>query len=104
LFPDTLPDGNLRVVLNHGTRYTNLKTDKSDSDIEFRPDTSCRIGKYRMGLEVDREVLKAAKDIVDKRTKQSRHSRIAKVEEDLQGCMKQLANLEELLKQLLNNK
>ena len=101
LFPDTLPDGYLSVVLNHETRYRNLRLDK----IEFRPDTCCSIGKYRMGLEVDREVLIAAKDIADKRTKQSQHkeneivSRITKVEEDLQGCMKQLANLVELLKQ-----
>ena len=111
LFPDVLQDGYLSVVLNHGTRYTNLKLDKEgDSDMEFRPDTCCRIGKYRMGLEVDREVLMAAKDIADRRAIQSRRkenqivNRITKVEEDLQGCMKQLANLEELLKQLINNK
>jgi hypothetical protein len=110
LFPDTFEDGCLSVVLNHGTRYTNLKMDKCDIDEEFRPDTCCRIGKYRMGIEVDRAVLIAAKDIADKRTQQSRDkknhidSRIAKVEEDLQGCMKQLANLEGLLKQLINNK
>jgi hypothetical protein len=110
LFPDTLTGGNLEVVLNHGTRYTNLKMDKSDSDMEFRPDTCCRIGKYRMGIEVDREVLIAAKNIADKRKKRSLHekdqvvNRVAKVEEDLQGCMKQLTNLEELLKQLINNK
>jgi hypothetical protein len=107
LFPDTLPDGYLNVFLNHGTRYTNLKMNKRE---EFRPDTCCRICKYRMGIEVDREVLIAAKDIVEKRTKQSLRkkyqieSRITKVEEDLQGCMKQLANLEGLLKQLVNNK
>jgi hypothetical protein len=52
----------------------------------------------------------AAKDIADKRTKKSRRNkyqmvnRIAKVEEDILGCMKQLTNLEELLKQLINNK
>jgi ankyrin repeat protein len=110
LFPDTLSDGCLVVVLNHGTRYTNLKMDKSDRDKEFRPDTCCRIGKYRMGLEVDRKVLVAAKNIADKRKKQDLSekneivSRIAKVEEDLQGCMNQLANLEGLLKQLINDK
>jgi ankyrin repeat protein len=109
LFPDVLQEGYLSVVLNHGTRYTNLKLDKHGSDVEFRPETCCRIGKYKMGLEVDREVLMAAKDIADQRTKQSQCkenqivNRIAKVEEDLQGCMKQLANLEKLLKQLINN-
>lgn len=110
LFPDTLTDGYLEVVLNHGTRYTNLKMEKNASEEEFRPDTCCRIGKYRMGLHVDREILIAAKDIADKTTKQSRHkknqilNRIGKVEEDLQGCMKQLTNLEELLKKIINNK
>jgi len=110
LFPDTLPEGNLIVFLNQGTRYRNLKMDKCDSGKEYRPDMCCRIGKYRWGLDVEREVLIAAKDISDKRTKQSRQennqvvSRIAKIEEDLQGCVKQLANLEGLLKQLINNK
>jgi hypothetical protein len=110
LFPDTFKNGYLRVILNHGIRYTNSERDESDSDEEFRPDTCCRIGKYRIGLEVDREVFIAAKNIADRRRKQSRHkknqieSRIAKVEEDLQGCMNKLANLEGLLKQLINNK
>jgi hypothetical protein len=110
LFPDTFKNGYLSLVLNTGTRYTNINMDKIGSHEEFRPDTCCRIGKYRMGIEVDQAVLIAAKDRVDKRTQQSRHkkthieSRIAKVEEDLQGCMNQLANLEGLLKQLINNK
>jgi len=108
LFPDTFTNGNLNVLFNQGTRYINLNG--SDSDKEHRPDTCFRIGKYRWGIEVDREVLIAAKDIADQRKKQFLHkenhivSRIAKVEEDLQGCMKQLTNLEELLKQLINNK
>lgn len=108
LFPDTLANGHLEVILDHATRYTNLRMDKSNNEEEFRPDTCCRIGKYRMGIHVEREVLMAAKDIADKTIKQSRHkdnqivNRITKVEEDLQGCMKQLANLEELLKQLIN--
>jgi hypothetical protein len=114
LFADTLPDGKLNVVLNQGIQYTN---NESDSDMEPRPDTCCRIGKRRWGLHVDRKVLIAAKDIADRRTQQSQHSknqivsriakveeeivsRIAKVEEDLQGCMKQLTNLI----QLINNR
>ena len=107
LFPDKLPNGRLHVVLNHATRYTNINIGKKDK--EFRPETCCEIGNYRMGLEIDRKILIAAKDIADKRTNQYQHtsnqivSRIAKVEENLQGCKKQLANLEKLLKQLINN-
>ena len=110
LFPDTFPDGRLSVVLDHEPRYTNLYMKRRDSDEEFRPDTCCKIGTYRMGLHIDREVLIAAKDIVDQREKQSSDensqivNRIGKVEDDLQGCKDQLENLEKLLKQIINNK
>jgi hypothetical protein len=109
LFPDTLPVGYLPVVCKHGIQYINLKMEKIDGDKDFRPDTCFSVGKYRLGLDVDREVLIAAKDIAIRRKEQSQHEnnqiadRITKVEEDLQGCMKQIANLETLLKQLINN-
>jgi hypothetical protein len=109
LFPYTLPDGYMTEVCKNGKRYINLKMEKIDSDKEFRSDTCFSVGKYRLRIYVDREVLIAAKDIAIRKKKQSQHEnnqivdRIAKVEEDLQGCMKQIANLEGLLKQLIIN-
>jgi hypothetical protein len=99
LFPDLPTNGRLEVFLGHRPRYTDLRIHKSEPSEEFRPDTCCRIGKYRIGKEVNREVLIAAKDIVNRRQNGSRQT---KIEEDLQGCKKKLEDLEKLLKQLIN--
>jgi hypothetical protein len=63
LFPYTLPVGYLPVVCKHGIRCINLKMEKINIDKEFRPDTCSSVGKYRLGLYVDRDVLIATKDI-----------------------------------------
>jgi ankyrin repeat protein len=107
LFPDVLPDGSLSIVFNQGTRYIDGQLRKKV--MEFRPDTCCTIGKYRIGFHLDREVLEAAKDIADRAATESDDemnqivNRIAKMEEEIQECKKELANVEELLKQLINN-
>jgi ankyrin repeat protein len=107
LFPDILPDGSLCIILHQGTRYEGTKLKKED--VEFRPDTCCTIRRYRIGFHLDREVLEAAKDIADRTAKESEQkknqilNRIARIEEDIQGCKKKLVTMEELLKHLITN-
>ncbi|KDR14973.1 transient receptor potential cation channel protein painless-like [Zootermopsis nevadensis] len=102
LFPNVLAGGSLDITVNRGTRYTNRNLKRKD--VEFRPDTCFTIGKCRIGFNLDRKVIEAAKDIVDRRTKESKHvmKRIAKIEDDVQGCKRQLETLEKLLRQLIN--
>lgn len=96
LFPDVLLHDSLKITHNPGIRYINSELEKKDE--EFRPDTCFRIGKRRIGCYLDREVIEAAKDIVDRTKKESDQieSRISKIEE-------KLATVKGLLEQLVNN-
>jgi hypothetical protein len=106
LFQDSLKEGYWRNILNKVKRFIGFYMERSDREEGGRPFTCCKIFNFRFGLNIDREVLIAAKKIADRKQMQSRHessqivNRIAKVEEDLKGCMDQLAKLEELIKQL----
>ncbi|XP_069704042.1 transient receptor potential cation channel protein painless-like isoform X2 [Periplaneta americana] len=88
LFPDVLAEDSLSIIINHGVRYIDrqLKTE----EIEFRPDTSLSIGKFRMGFELNRKVIELIKDILDRKVETQDYKdkelldRISKIEYTLQ--------------------
>jgi hypothetical protein len=109
LFPDVFSSGSLDITVDQRTPYT-CRNLKKKEKVEFRPDPRFTIDKHRIGFHLDSEVIEAAKDIAVRTARVSEHktsqivNRLAKIEEDMQGCKKQLETLEGLLKELINTK